>query len=473
MTTAYLGLDLGTSGLKAVLCADDGTVLAEAEQGYAVERPAPGWAQTPVPVWLDAVAACVQRMAPVTAQHTVAALGLAGQMHGLVLADESGTALTPGLLWPDGRASAQVGRWRSLPPAEQARLANPLVPGMTGPMLAWLVEHDPAAVSAARVALLPKDAVRAALVPGLVTDRSDASATLLWDVAGDGWSRAVLDHVGVPERLLPEVVPSDRVVGHTGWLADRPGGGPCDVAVVAGGADTPTARLPLAGTTPLQVNLGTGAQVIRPLDRPRPTGVTGSHLYADTGTGWYAMVALQNAGLALAWAAGVLDLSWEDLFAAAAQAPPAVGGVAFRPYLTPERGEVPRPHLGAGWVGADADTTRQDLAVAAVDGVLFTVAQAAHRLSPAGPADGSEPVLLTGGGGRPAVVRRRLADLLGRPVHTHRVRSASALGAAVLAARGVGHALAPQTPPVDEVEPGAGQARARAAFEHWRETVGA
>lgn len=471
MSVGYLGLDLGTSGLKAVLWSADGSLVAQSEATYPLDRPRPGWAETPVGAWLAAVRASVQELAPAIAGCPVDAIGIAGQMHGLVLVDEAGRPLTPGMLWPDTRAVVEVERWARLPPTVRQRLANPLGPGMTGPMLAWLAAHRPAVVERAAAALLPKDAVRAALVPELVTERSDASATLLWDVPADRWSHEVLDRVGLPARLLPEVVPSSQVVGRTGWLRQLLGSGSDHVAVVAGGADTPTARLPLGDDAGLQVNLGTGAQAIRRVPEPRPTQVDGAHLYADTGGGWYAMVALQNAGLALEWVCDVLGMSWAELFAAADTAPLGSNRVVFRPYLTQERGPVPRPHLGSGWLGAGADTTRQDLARAAVEGVVFSVAEAATALEER--ADSRDPVLLTGGGGRPDMVRHLLADVLDRPVRFHRLRSASATGAAMLAAHGVGQQLTPQRPDVEVVTPVNDRTAARSAFDRWHEIVSA
>src|SRR3954471_141841 len=187
MPDVLLGADLGTSGLKLVALDESGAVVAEAEAGYEVDRPAPERAETDVRVWRGALDQALAAIAPDLAGSRVRGLGLGGQMHGAVLVDAEGAPLRPALLWQDRRAEAELARWRALPPADRAALANPLAPGMTGPMLAWLARHEPRTVAEAAAVLLPKDALRAALVPGvLVTDRSDASATLLWDVVADG-----------------------------------------------------------------------------------------------------------------------------------------------------------------------------------------------------------------------------------------------------------------------------------------------
>jgi len=427
-----VGADVGTSGLKLVALDDDGAVLAEAEEAYEPERPRPGWAQNDVGTWLSALLRAWDRLPA----GSVRALGLSGQMHGAVLVDERGAALGPALLWPDCRALSEVQRWRELPAADRAALANPLVPGMTGPLLAWLAAHEAASVAAAAAVVLPKDAVRALLVPGApATDRSDASATLLWDVVADDWSAAAVSAAGVRRDLLPAVRPSADVVGT--WR---------DVPVVVGGADTPLALLASGVSGGLLVNLGTGAQVLRPGAAPVAAADPVVHRYGDVDGGWYAMAALQNGGSAWSWVRGVLGLSWPEFFAAAESG--TAGGVRFAPFLTGERGGVAGPDDRGGWSGLGAGTTRADLARAAVEGVVNAVGAAAELL---GPVDG--PVVLTGGGGRVPLVRRLLADVLGRPVRWLPLRSASAIGAAVLAGRGIGVDVVPRMEPRADGQP--------------------
>jgi xylulokinase len=336
-----------------------------------------------------------------------------------------------------------VARWRALPRADRAALANPLVPGMTGPVLAWLAEHEPEVVARASAVVLPKDALRANLVPGspVVTDRSDASATLLWDVVADDWSAAAVAATGVSPGVLPQVRAASERVGYLGGRLDG-------VPLVVGGADTPLALLASGRSTGLVVNLGTGAQVLRPGAQPQPADDPPVHTYADVDGGWYAMAALQNAGSAWQWVCDVLGFSWADLFAAAAAAPAGAGGVVFRPFLTGERGGVAGPDERGGWTGLSAGTTRAELARAAVEGVVFAIASAAALLDVP---DG--PVLLSGGGARSAPVPQLLADVLGRPVAPVRLRSASAVGAALLAARGAGLDVAPAGPPGAELAP--------------------
>jgi len=210
--------------------------------------------------------------------------------------------------------------------------------------------------------------------------------------------------------------------------------------VVAGGGDTPVAML-AAGSHGLHINLGTGAQVLLAGVEPDSRVDPDTHLYGDAEGGWYAMAAVQNAGLALDWVMTVLGLSWEDLVTVLSTPAPR-HGVSFLPFLTGERGALAQPDSRAAWLGLDQATTRDDLARAALEALVFTVRRAVELL-PAAPASAARPVCLTGGGGREPALQQLLADVLGREVQRVEVRSSSATGAAVLAARGTGCVLVP------------------------------
>ena len=444
----FLGIDLGTSGLKLAAVREDGTVAAQAEAAYGVDRPAPGFAEIDPAAWVAALESALDRLG----SHNWSAVGLDGQMHGLVLVDADGEAVRPAVLWPDRRADLQ--RWRELPSDMRQRLANPLTPGMAGPILGWLQEHEPDRVDVAHAALQPKDYLRARLGGGLVAERSDASATLLWDVPADRWASDVVDALGLPARLLPQVVSSSHVVG----TARLPG----DPVLVAGAGDTPAALLGSGGLAAgqVQVNLGSGAQILMGVDAPHPSPDPVTHLYADAGGAWYGMVALQNGGLALDRARQWLGFSWDELFAAAASN--GSEGVTVLPFLSGERGAVAGPDARGAWLGLSDTTTREDLARAAVEGMVFAAAEGVRVLS------GSvRQVRMTGGGARNPLVPQLLADALQARVDVVPERSASALGAAMLAASGVGVELPPPADAPVVHEPGAPPP----AFDLWRERL--
>ena len=213
-----LGLDLGTSSAKAVVTDTGGKVLAQASAGYAVTSAVSGYAESEPAHWWSAVTACAREAvaAAVRAAGTrPAAIGLSGQMHGLVLASADGQALRPALLWADSRATGALRAYRRLGPAALARLANPLAPGMTGPLLMWVAEHEPGTYRDARWALAPKDWLRARLTGEIHAEPSDASASLLYDVPGDRWDLEVVSALGLDASLLAPAAALGRSAGRS------------------------------------------------------------------------------------------------------------------------------------------------------------------------------------------------------------------------------------------------------------------
>src|SRR5215211_5165566 len=266
-----LGLDLGTSSIKALLLAEDGAVLGEGSASYAVRAPRPGWAETSPEDWWEAVveatAAAVDRRGA-----EVTALGLSGQMHGVVLADELGFPLRPAILWADARSGSELAAYRGLDEDLGHRLASPPAVGMAGPSLLWLRDREPDAYTSARWALQPKDWLRMRFTGEAATEPSDASATLLYDLLADDWSYAVAEELGLRTGLLAPLVPSACVAGTlngeaAGELGLREG-----LPVAAGAADTAAAMLGtgLLRPGPVQLTVGTGGQIVTPKEEPEP-----------------------------------------------------------------------------------------------------------------------------------------------------------------------------------------------------------
>ena len=471
MTASFLGIDLGTSGLKLTLVAEDGLVLAESEASYDVQTPQPGFAETDPDVWMDALRGAAARL---TTGAGLQAIGVTGQMHGLVLAREDGRPTRPAMLWPDQRAASVLPSWLELSGETRARLANPVFAGMAGPMLTWLRQNEPADLDAADLVRSPKDWVRAQLTGDRVTERSDASATLLWDVTTDDWSTAATAAAGVRADQLPKVVGSDSVVGKATWppVDDVQVQERSTVSVVAGGADTACALSALQASglashraDTVVVNVGTGVQIIRPGVTPAPRDAPVSHLYADAAGGWYEMLAVQNGGLALSWCQDVLGLDWDSFVALAATARPGSDGLSFVPFLAGERGGLAGPGARAGWLGGTRSTGRAELARSAFEALAFTVRRGIELLG----AEGSSDIVLSGGGARDPWVRRLIADVQGRSVSYVSLRSASGVGAAVLAARAVGVDLSVSA---DVVEvPASPSPALEDAYGRWRRAV--
>jgi xylulokinase len=466
-STATLGIDLGTSSVKAVVVTVDGRVAGQATGGYRVLSPQAGHSESEPAEWLAATANAV-RAAVAEAGVEPVAIGLAGQMHGVVPTAADGRPVRAAMLWSDSRATRELARYEALAPAVRARLANPLSPGMAGPLLAWLATHEPAAWAATRWALQPKDWLRAQLTGRFVTEPSDASATLLYDVAGDRWDTEVVAALDLDPAKLPPILA--RAGDRAGSLTDegarllglRPG-----LPVAAGAADTAAAALGSGLVKPgtMQLTIGTGAQLIKPMATlPDPLPVRPvTHLYrAATDTGWYAMGAVLNGGLTLDWVRRVLGAGWPELYASAR--PPRADDPLFLPHLHGERTPYLDPGLRGAWTGLGPRHGRRDLLRAALEGVAFAVREALDEL--AGSGARIDRLRLAGGGTKDLGWRQMLADILGCALAPVEVPAASALGAARLGAQAAG--LPAATPADNAVAPATVVPSAHADLYHER-----
>jgi xylulokinase len=437
---AVLGIDLGTSSVKVVIADLDGDVIGQSDGGYAVSSPRPGWSETDPQEWWSSTTTAV-RTAVAQAKADVLAVGLSGQMHGIVAADGTGAPVRPAMLWSDARAVDQLGWYEDLPTHVRTRLANPLSPGMAGPLLSWVRQHEPEVYAATRWALSPKDWLRSRLTGEFHTEPSDASATLLYDVVGDGWDLQVLDALGLdPGKLAPVLPGSGRPAGRLTAAAAELLGLPTGIPVAAGAADTAAAALGSALVDPAtaQLTIGTGAQVIRPVavlpGDLTPDPVT--HLYRSAAdSGWYRMAASLNGGSTLSWVRGVLGASWQEVYGCAGRAADPDAPL-FLPHIHGERTPYLDPRMRGAWTGLDPRHGRDELLHAALEGVAFAVRDATDCLLSSGP---EVPELRLAGGGTTAPAwRQMLADVLERPLTPIDVPAASGLGATVLARRAAG-----------------------------------
>ncbi len=444
-TVCTLGLDLGTSSAKAVVTDTAGQVLAQASARYAVTSAMAGYAESEPAQWWSAVTACA-REAVHSAGHSAgarpAAIGLSGQMHGLVMTSADGGALRPALLWADSRATGSLRAYRRLGAQALARLANPLAPGMTGPMLMWIAEHEPRIYQDARWALPPKDWIRARLTGEFHAEPSDASATLLYDLMGDCWDLEVVSALGLNPGLLAPLLPSAGApAGHLTAEAAAELGMPAGLPVVAGAGDTAAAALGsgIAGDggddDDIQLTVGTGAQVIRPLTAPVSRADAGVNLYRSaTPDGWYHMGATISAGISLNWVRAIMNATWEELYAGVAR-PGQAHDPIFVPHLSGERTPYSDPALRGSWTSLSLADDRTSLLRSALEGTAFAIRDALDALL----GDHCPPRLrLAGGGTLAAGWRQLLANVLGLPLYAVDVPAASGRGAALLGAIAAG-----------------------------------
>ncbi len=435
-----LGLDLGTSSAKAVVADTGGRVLAQASAGYAVTSARAGYAESEPAHWWSAVTGCARQAVDAAVDAAGArpsAIGLSGQMHGLVLASADGSALRPALLWADSRATGALRGYRRLGDAALARLANPLAPGMTGPLLIWVAENEPRTYAAARWALQPKDWLRARLTGEVHAEPSDASASLLYDVPGDRWDLEVVSALGLDAALLAPLLPSAGApAGRLTAGAGAELGLPAGIPVAAGAGDTAAAALGSGiGPGDVQLTVGTGAQVIRPLAAPVSRADAGVNLYRSaTPDGWYQMGATVSAGLSLNWVREVMNASWAELYASADH-PVLAHHPIFVPHLSGERTPYGDPALRGSWTGLSLADDRTALLQCALEGTAFAIRDALDALLA-----GHRPprLRLAGGGTLAAGWRQLLADVLGLPLYAVDVPAASGRGAALLGAHAAG-----------------------------------
>jgi xylulokinase len=432
-----LGLDLGTGSLKALLLDSDGQVRGEASQPYPVKAPYPGWAESDPEDWWRAAAEAT-RAAVGSLATQVVAVGLSGQMHGVVLSDSAGRPLRPAILWADGRSVQELDTLKTLPESLQHRLANPLVVGMAAPSLLWLKHHQPQLYAEARWALQPKDWLRLRLTGQVASEPSDASGTLLYDLLADTWAWEVLEHLGLRTELLPPLLPSHAVAGRLTAAAARWLGLPEGLPVATGAADTAAALLGSGlEVGEVQLTVGSGAQIAVLLKEPRVDSTFRTHLYrAVQPQQWYALAALQNAGLALEWVRRTLGLDWEAAYQEAQKAPAGCEGLHFLPYLTGERTPHLDPRARGVWAGLGLNHQRGHLMRAALEGVAYSIREGLEALGTAVPPQ--VPLRLSGGGSQAPFWQQMLSDVLGRSLVSTSTPSASARGAALLAGMAVG-----------------------------------
>lgn len=433
-----LGIDLGTGSVKALLLAIDGTVIAAASHAYTVQAPQPGWAETHPAEWWNAVVIAVKTVMQDQGDR-VQAIGLAGQMHGVVLTDAKGEPLRPAILWADTRSSNVLNRYQSLDPNLHKQLANPITTGMAGATLLWLQQHEPAIYATARWALQPKDWLRFRLTGEVAAEPSDASGTLLYDLMTDQWAIDVLDALHLRADWLPGLVPSSHIAGFVTIAAAAHLGLRSGLPVIAGAADTAAAMLGsgMLSTGMTQLTIGSGAQIVTPRSQPIADPFVRTHLYRTTFPDqWYTLAAMQNAGLALEWVRHLLGLSWQQVYADAFTIAPGCEGLTFLPYFTGERTPHLDPNACGAWVGLGLHHGRSHLMRSALEGVAFSLKQGLAAIGATGL--NITELRLAGGGTLEPAWRQLLADVLQLPLYSVTVAAASARGAALLAGIGSG-----------------------------------
>ena len=404
-----VGLDVGTTGVKAVAVSPRGEVLARAEESYPLSTPRPGWAEQDPEDWWRASERALGRLGL-----EPAGLGFSGQMHGLVALDGADRVLRPAILWNDQRTAAECVEIEERVGFERlvGLTGNRALTGFTAPKLLWLRRHEPDVYARIAHVLLPKDYVRLRLTGERAIDVADASGTLLFDVANRRWSEDVLDALELPADWLPPAYESTEAAGAGDQAAGALGVG-------------------VAGPGPLSVVLGTSGVVFAAAGeyRPEPQARLHTFCHAVPGT-WHAMGVMLSAAGSLQWLRSVLGGTFDELTAEAEGWPPGAGGLLFAPYLSGERTPHADPEVRAAFHGLSLEHDRGALARAVLEGVAFGLRDSLDLLR----AIGIEPrsARVSGGGARSPLWLRIVASVLGIPLERTAVEEGAAFGAALL-----------------------------------------
>jgi xylulokinase len=455
MATYLLGLDVGTTGSKAILVEPDGAVKASATTEYPMATPQPLWAEQNPADWWAATIASVKRLlaAGGVKPKEVAGVGLTGQMHGLVLLDAQGKVLRPCIMWNDQRTAAQCAAITQQVGAENLlRLTgNPVLPGFTAPKIVWVRENEPQVYARAAKVLLPKDTVRYCLTGDFFGEVSDASGTSLFDVGRRRWSDEMLKALDIPRAWLPEVTESAEVsarvsaeaAGATGLLEGTP--------VVGGGGDQAAQAVGtgIIAEGVVSATLGTSGVVFAASDtyRVEPQGLLHAFCHAVPGM-WHLMGVMLSAAGSFRWYRDTLGEvektkaqetgrdAYSLLDESAATVPPGCEGLLFLPYLTGERTPYPDPNARGVFFGLTLRHGKAHLTRAVLEGVTYGLRDSLELMRALGLS--IQQVRASGGGARSALWRQILADVFGAEIVTVNVTEGAAYGAALLAGVGAG-----------------------------------
>lgn len=457
----FLGIDVGTSGAKAVLCDSTGRIIASATSEYPLLQPHEGWSEQHPEEWWRASCDAIRRVVAGSDRAAIASIGLSGQMHGSVLLGqdalrtEHAVPLRPAILWNDQRTSSQCVQIEHAVGGRTALVklvGNAALPGFTLPKLLWVREHEPEIWKQVRAVLLPKDYVRYRLTGLLCTDVGDASGTLLFDVDARGWSQAVLRTLDIDPAIMPRAIESGASAGHVSASAAEQTGLVPGTIIAAGSGDNMCAGIGAGVVEPgiaLAV-LGTSGVIYAHSPRPRkdlppasnpsqPAGRVHTMCDAAGPAAWCVTGCTLAAGGALRWARDTIapGVSYDQIMHEAATVPVGSGGLLFMPQLNGERCPYPDPLARGGWIGLTARHTRAHLFRAVIEGVSFTMVAILDLMRSMGIE--TQSVRLSGGGNRAAFWRQMQADLYQVPVvTTNSDEGGSALGAALLGAVAAG-----------------------------------
>jgi xylulokinase len=424
--TVFIGIDVGTTATKGVAIDPEGTVLATEEAGYPLSTPRPGWSEQDPEDWWRATETVLANLR--TAVGDPAGIGLSGQMHGLVALDAKDNVLRPAILWNDQRTQAECEEIESTIGLERliSLTGNRALTGFTAPKLLWLRHHEPETYEKIKHVALPKDYVRLRLTGEHATDFSDASGTVLLDVANRRWSDEVLDALNIDPAWLPALHESPDTSGETKHT---------HIPVAAGAGDQAAGALGVGVDRPgpLSIALGTSGVVFAALDQFAADPQARVHVFCHAVPGaWHAMGVMLSAAGSLAWLRNATDpeASFETLINEAERWPAGAENLTFLPYLQGERTPYADPDARGAFAGLSLRHDRGALTRAVLEGVGYGLRDSLDLIAALG--DPPQRGRISGGGGRSDLWTRIVASTLELPLERVAVDEGAAFGAAIL-----------------------------------------
>jgi xylulokinase len=437
----FLGIDISTTGSKALLIEDSGTVVGVKSSPHTLQSPKPLWSeQDPTEWWQAASISILNVLAEAGIDgRQVAAVGMTGQMHGLVLLDGQGRVLRPAILWNDQRTQAEcdeiharIGREKFI-----QITGNVALTGFTAPKILWVQHNEPEIYRQAKHVLLPKDYVRFRLTGQYAMDKADGSGTVLFDLQKRAWSQEVLELLGIDPAWMPPTYEGPQVTGTITPEAATATGLRAGTPVVAGGGDQAAQAVGVGAVEPgiVALTVGTSGVVFAPTPSPliEPQGRLHAFCHAVPGM-WHFMGVMLSAAGSLQWHRDTLapGVSFDDLLKEAEAVPAGSEGLQFLPYLSGERTPYPDPLARGAWVGLTLRHGRGHLTRAVLEGVSFGLKDGFTLIREAGLGE-IKQVRASGGGTKGALWRKILASTLEAELVTVNTSEGAAFGAALLA----------------------------------------
>ncbi|MEH2291410.1 xylulokinase [Nostoc sp.] len=443
MTDIVVGLDLGTGGVRAIAVDLQGQIIAQATRSYPLLTPQPGWTEQNSSDWVEASLAALLNVSQQLEGYRAIALGLSGQMHGMVPLDAQGKAIRPAILWNDQRTGKAVAEIEATIPRQELiqHTGNPAITGFQLPKLLWLRSEEPQAYTRLWQILLPKDYLGYVLTGEIFTEPSDASGVGCLNLANQQWDRDILHALDINPALFPPVIKSTAIAGRLKAEIAARVGFPAGLPVVAGGGDNAAAAIGL-GISSSNLNrgslsIGTSGVIFAPCDRPIPDPEGRVHLFSHVDGGYHLLGVTLAAGGSLRWYRDTFapHISYTALMDMAERSQPGARGVVFLPHLAGERSPHLDPDTRGAFVNMSLAHTQADITRAVLEGVAFSLRSALEVISAIAPID---QLLATGGGARSNTWLQILADILQTKLIAPKAEEGAAYGAAILAMVGIG-----------------------------------